>query len=72
MSREQRTQPRPKPDSLIAVTVQLTTAELAAISRVAAVVTSGGEPVFLNAADAALRKLRDAAKKHPKFLGGTP
>jgi organic radical activating enzyme len=51
---------------LVAVTVRLTRAELAAVSRAAVVVISGGEPVVINAADRALRKLRDAAARHPE------
>lgn len=59
--------PKPKPpaEQLSAVLVQLTAAELAAISRAAVVVTASGEPAFINAAESALRKLRDAAAKHP-------
>jgi hypothetical protein len=53
------------PERLVSVTVRLTVAELAAVSRAAAVVTSGGEPLFINAAGRALRKLRDTAAKHP-------
>lgn len=63
MTKQTGTEPVAK---LIAVTVRLTSAELAAVSRAAVVVTSGGEPIVINAADRALRKLRDAAAKHPE------
>lgn len=56
---------KPLEEKLRAVTVQLTAAELAAISRAAVVVTSSGEAAFVNAAESALRKLRDAAAMHP-------
>lgn len=56
---------------LLSVTVGLTVLELSAVSRAAVVVTSSGEPAFLNAADRALRKLRDAAGTHPEVPDGT-
>jgi hypothetical protein len=56
---------KPVPDRLAAVTVELTIAELAAVSRAGTVVTSSGDVSFVNAADRALRKLRAAAARHP-------
>jgi hypothetical protein len=67
-------EPRSKTDAktpaarTLPVTVRLTIAEMWAVSRAAVVVTSCGEPAFINATDRALRKLRDAAKKHPDLL----
>jgi hypothetical protein len=59
---------REKPrERLVVVSVRLTVAELSAVSRAAMVVTSGGEPTFVNAADRALRKLRAAAAQHPEL-----
>lgn len=54
---------------LVPVTVRLTIAELAAVSRAAFVVTSCREPAVINAADHALRKLRKAAATHPDTPG---
>ena len=59
---------REKPaERLLSVTVRLTVTELSAVSRAAAVVTTSGEPIFINAADRAMRKLRDAAAKYPEL-----
>ena len=64
MARAQKPK-KPQAEKLRAVTVQLTASELAAISRAAVVVTASGEPAFINAAESALRKLREAAARHP-------
>lgn len=58
-------------ERLISVTVRLTVPELSAVSHSAVVVTSSGDPVVINAADRAMRKLREAAAKHPELPDGT-
>ncbi|GAA3881382.1 hypothetical protein GCM10022243_52470 [Saccharothrix violaceirubra] len=49
---------------LVSLTVKLTVSELAAMSHVAVTVTSAADQVKVNAADRALRKIRDAARQH--------
>lgn len=56
---------RPVDEPLSPVIVQLTSAELAALSFVAVVVTSAVDVTVINAADRGLRKLREAAAGHP-------
>jgi hypothetical protein len=64
MTSKDKTQEKPA-DRLLSITVRLTVAELTAVSRAAVVVISIGEPATINAASRGLRKLREAARKHP-------
>ncbi|MCA1604346.1 MAG: hypothetical protein LC775_02435 [Acidobacteria bacterium] len=56
-----------KKETVVSLTVHVTLSELAALSKAAVVVTSAGETRFINAADRGLRKVRDAAVKHPRL-----
>jgi hypothetical protein len=56
-----------KEEAVVSLTVQVTLSELAAMSKAAFVITSAGEIRFVNAADSGLRKVRAAAKKHPRL-----
>ena len=70
MPREAK-RPPPKDEPLYELAVQLTTAELAALSFVAVVVTSAVEQPVVNAADRGLRKIREAAARRsarPDYL----
>ncbi|GLZ40190.1 hypothetical protein Acsp05_38140 [Actinokineospora sp. NBRC 105648] len=49
----------------VALTVELTTTELAALSVATVLVTSAAEQPVVNSADRALRKIRAAARQHP-------
>lgn len=62
-----RTKAQEKPtDRMLTITVNLTVSELSAASQAAWVVISPGEVGFINAADRAMRKFREAAKRHPE------
>ncbi|RLK58405.1 hypothetical protein CLV68_4506 [Actinokineospora cianjurensis] len=52
------------PERQLPVTVNLTPSEMSAIRRASFLVTSAGEQEFINAANRAIHKLRDAAHKH--------
>lgn len=50
---------------LFRLTVDLTSAELAGVSRAAVVVTSSGDRATVNAAERGWQKVRAAARSHP-------
>lgn len=52
-------------EKLVTLTVRLTPAQLAALSHVAVVVTAAADAAVINAAEAGLRCIREAAAKHP-------
>jgi hypothetical protein len=56
---------RPPTEPLVRLTVEVSSAELAALSFVAVVVTSCGPPALINAANRGLRTVRQAAARHP-------
>jgi hypothetical protein len=56
---------QPPTEPLLTLTVRVTSAELAALSSVAVVVTSCGPPALINTANQGLRTVREAAARHP-------
>lgn len=54
----------------VPLTVDVTVSELSALSHAVVVVTSAAERAVVNAAERGFRKVREAAKKHPKLPGG--
>lgn len=59
--------PDQKKETVVSLTVQVTLSELAALSKATVVVISARETQFINAADSGLKKVRAAAKKHPRL-----
>lgn len=55
------------PERSVPLTVKVTIPELSALSRAAVVVTWAAERAVVNAAERGLRKVREAAKKHPEL-----
>lgn len=54
-------------ERLLSLTLKVTTPELSALSHAAVVVTSAAERAVVNAAERGLRKVREAARKHPEL-----